>query len=317
MIDGGSLLPGWERGPPAQPAPASRTSYGSPQRQQDGHGAKAAQEENTPERTASGSGSLPGPAASPSHLAQDSHGTAGATSSPVPAAPAQPAAPRLVREAGSRAPAASPAPGAAMCVPQGRWLSRSRVMAEQAQPCWPPPGPQPLLKHPQRGGTWGPRAVAGGPGGAAGQAGRAWQRPLAGLPVGPGAGGAQPAPGIAPGGCQACGREGGGGGNTILPSGTWALLPGQTSAANFSPGEAPQEHQLSPTPLRGGAGSCRPVLAGGGHGSRGTAQPWASPQASPPQLLAEPLPSRQPGADAALLLPTRLRPWLGQTHMWP
>lgn len=36
-----------------------------------------------------------------------------------------------------------------------------------------------------------------------------------------------------------------------------------------------------------------------------------------PQLLAEPPPSRQPGANTALALPTRLRPQLSQPHAWP
>lgn len=222
MIDGGSPLPGWERGPPDWPAPASRISNGSPQGRQRGRGAKAAQEENIPKLTASTSGSLPSPVASPSHLAQDTHGTACATNSPVPTEPARPAAHRLSQAAGSRAPAANPVPGQPR-LPGGRQLGPSPAMAEEAQPCWPSPGPQPLLRHPQRECMWGPSPMAGGLERAAGQAGRAWQRLLAGLPVGPGAGGAQPAPGIALAAARpVAGRAGG---NPILPGGTSAPRP--------------------------------------------------------------------------------------------
>lgn len=97
----------------------TRTSYGSlqcRQRRQRGRGAKAAQQENAPELMASTLGSLPGPAASRRHLAQDTQGTTCATGTPVPAAPhpAQPAAHRLCLVARTRVPAASPDPRAAM-----------------------------------------------------------------------------------------------------------------------------------------------------------------------------------------------------------
>lgn len=172
----------------------------------------------------------------------------------------------------------------------------------------PPPGLQPLLRHPQRGRVSRLSPRAGGrdvqlgeraePGSGCSQ-GCLWGRGQ-GEP-----GRLRESPRRLPGLWQG-GR--GGGGNPILPAGTWALLPapGQASAANFSPGEAPPEHELSPPRLHVPWGREPPAaLAGGSCGSHGTARPWASPQASPPSRWPSPcraagqapeLPSRCPHA---------------------
>lgn len=190
--------------------------------------------------------------------------------------------------------------------PARQWLRRhSHTGAGHHASPWPAAPPE----APAEGTRVEAQPQGWGPGRAAGRAGRAWQRLLAGLSVGPGAGGARPAPGIAPAAARpVAGRAGGGGGNPILPAGTWALLPapGQASAANFSPGEAPPEHELSPPRLHVPWGREPPAaLAGGSCGSHGTARPWASPQASPPSRWPSPcraagqapeLPSRCPHA---------------------
>lgn len=319
MIDGGSLLPGWERGPPARPAPASRTSYGSPQRQQHGHGAKAAQEENTPKRMASASGSLPGPAASPSHLAQGSHGTACATSSPVPAAPAQPAAPWLAREAGSRGSTGrQPSPrGSHVCAagqaaqPQPGDGRAGAAMLASPQPAAPPEAPTEGRHVGAQRHGWG----AGRCSGASGQGLAAAARRAAcgargrGSPAGSGN-----RPGRLPGLWQG-GR--GGGETQSSPAGPGLCSPARPRLLILALGR----HHGSISSARrrcavglGAAGRCWQVVA---TGAAAQPSPGQAPRRAPSQLLAEPLLSRQPGADAALPLPARLRPWLGQTHMWP
>lgn len=173
MIDGGSPLPGWERGPLGQPAPAHKDELWQPAAQAawaawavqaawpQGQGSPTGKR---PRAHAEHFGSPPGPAASARHPTQDTHGHLCATGSPVPTAPA-----RL--GAKHRPPALSLGQP---CVSGGRQLGPSPAMAKEAQPCrcWP----QPLLRHQQGGRMWGPSPRARGPGGAAGGAGRGWRQ---------------------------------------------------------------------------------------------------------------------------------------------
>lgn len=101
-----------------------------------------------------------------------------------------------------------------------------------------------------------------------------------------------------PGGCQACGREGGG---KPDPPRRDLRSPARPRLLILALGR----HQWSMSSAhRGctfsGAGSHQPALAGGGHGSRGTAQPWASPRASPPSRW----PSPRRAASQAPALPS-------------